>query len=146
MAIDYPADKTCVICKKVYNSVNELCYYLHMSITHQITSLFNKRTFINDILHRLKRKKLNESYLEVIYDGSLYKQHTTLGGILNIWNNLSLTWNVDGTPIFKSSKFSLWPLYLIVNELPYHLRKHFICRAVVWGDEAQHAIVFKAFG
>ena len=122
MAIDYPADKTCVICKKVYNSVSELCYYLHMSITHQISSLFNKHTFINDIMHRFKRKKLNECHLEDIYDGSLYKQHITSGGILNTWNNLSLTWNVDGTPIFKSSKFSLWPLYLIVNELPYNLR------------------------
>ena len=122
MSIDYPAEKICVICKKAYKSVKELCYYLHMSITHQISSLFNKRTFVNDILHRFKRKKLNEGHLEDIYDGSLYKQHTISGGILNVWNNLSLTWNVDGTPIFKSSKFSLWPLYLIVNELPYHLR------------------------
>ena len=120
--IDHPTNKMCVICKKVFESVGELCYFLHMPITHQISSLFTKRTFVDDILHRFKRKKLNEDHLEDIYDGSLYKQHAASGGILNAWNNLSLTWNLDGVPIFKSSKFSLWPLYLIVNELPYRLR------------------------
>ena len=24
----------------------------------------------------------------------------------------------DGIPVFKSSKFSVWPLYLVINELP----------------------------
>lgn len=105
-----------------------------MSITHQISS---QHTFANDILHWFKRKKLNEDHLEDIYDGSLYKKHTSTGGILNAWNNLSLTWNVDGVPIFKSSKFSLWPLYLIVNELPYHLSvlKENIWFAGLWFGE-----------
>jgi hypothetical protein len=31
-------------------------------------------------------------------------------------------WNTDGVPIFKSSGFSIWPIFLIINELPYHLR------------------------
>ncbi|XP_070537248.1 uncharacterized protein [Ptychodera flava] len=31
-------------------------------------------------------------------------------------------WNTDGVPVFKSSSFSLWPLYLMVNELPFHER------------------------
>ena len=36
--------------------------------------------------------------------------------------NISLTWNTDGVPLFKSSSFALWPLYFIVNELPYNKR------------------------
>lgn len=36
--------------------------------------------------------------------------------------NISLLWNVDGVPIFKSSNYSIWPLYFVVNELPYELR------------------------
>ena len=122
VTVNYPTDKICVICKKVFRSIHELCYFLHMSVTNQICSMFTKHTFVNDILHRFTRKKLNEDYLEDIYDGSLYQQHSTSGGILSAWNNLSLTWNLDGIPVFRSSKFSLWPLYLIVNELPYHLR------------------------
>lgn len=30
---------------------------------------------------------------------------------------LSLTWNCDGIPLFKSSKSSMWPIQMIVNEL-----------------------------
>ena len=36
--------------------------------------------------------------------------------------NVSFTWNTDGVPIFKSSKFSIWPFYLSINELPYKHR------------------------
>ena len=31
-------------------------------------------------------------------------------------------WNTDGIPVFKSSKLAIWPLYCIVNELPYAQR------------------------
>lgn len=28
----------------------------------------------------------------------------------------------DGVPVFKSTKFGIWPVYQVVNELPPHLR------------------------
>jgi hypothetical protein len=37
--------------------------------------------------------------------------------------NISFTLNTDGVPIFKSSKFSIWPVYLMINELPFKMRK-----------------------
>ena len=30
--------------------------------------------------------------------------------------------NTDGVPVFKSSKVSIWPLYLVINELNYSKR------------------------
>nr|XP_054931071.1 uncharacterized protein LOC126538922 isoform X2 [Dermacentor andersoni] len=40
-------------------------------------------------------------------------------------DDLTLTTNTDGSPVFKSSKTSVWPIQFIVNELPPHLRfKH----------------------
>ena len=36
--------------------------------------------------------------------------------------NLTALLNTDGVPIFKSSGFSVWPILLVINELPYHLR------------------------
>ncbi|XP_063425300.1 uncharacterized protein LOC134708578 [Mytilus trossulus] len=49
---------------------------------------------------------------------------STTGGPLSEQypNNISFTWNTDGIPVFKSSKFSLWPFYLVINELPYKQR------------------------
>lgn len=40
-------------------------------------------------------------------------------GILDFQHNVSLLWNTDGVPVFKSSKFSIWPLCFIINELPF---------------------------
>ena len=34
----------------------------------------------------------------------------------------TVLWNTDGVPIFKSSGFSIWPIFLMINELPFHLR------------------------
>ena len=39
------------------------------------------------------------------------------GGFLSGQKNISLTWNTDGIPVFKSSKYSIWPLYFAINEL-----------------------------
>ncbi len=33
--------------------------------------------------------------------------------------HLSLLWNTDGVPIFKSSNYSIGPLCFTINELPY---------------------------
>ena len=39
---------------------------------------------------------------------------------LSFPGNISFTWNADGIPVFKSSKYNIWPLYFAINELPIH--------------------------
>lgn len=72
--------------------------------------------------HRFIRIKKDSDNIEDIYDGELYRRHTGINGILSDVKNISLMWNTDGIPVFKSSKFALWPLYLVINELPYKER------------------------
>ena len=50
-------------------------------------------------------------------------------------NDMSLTWNTDGIPIFNSSNFSIWPLQVFVNELPPHLRGKNILLLGLWFGE-----------
>ena len=57
--------------------------------------------------------------LRTLYDGDLYRSKWD---VLSNQDNISLTMNTDGVPIFKSSKVSIWPLYFIINELPYKKR------------------------
>ena len=45
------------------------------------------------------------------------------GGVLDKENSLSFAFNTDGVPLFKSSKVSMWPVYLMINELPIAERK-----------------------
>lgn len=39
-------------------------------------------------------------------------------GILSNENNSSFSLNTDGAPLFKSSSVSIWPVYMLVSELP----------------------------
>ncbi|KAH7978145.1 hypothetical protein HPB49_004611 [Dermacentor silvarum] len=49
-------------------------------------------------------------------------------------DDLTLTINTDGSPVWKSSKTSVWPLQFIVNELPPHLRfKHPVLAGLWFG-------------
>lgn len=57
-----------------------------------------------------------------MYDGNLYKEQEKDGGILSNCHNLSLMFNTDGIPVFKSSKVSVWPIYFTINELPFQQR------------------------
>ena len=53
-----------------------------------------------------------------IIDGGVY-QDLVESGFLQDQCNISLTFNTDGIPVFRSSTFSFWPLHLIVNEFPF---------------------------
>lgn len=33
-------------------------------------------------------------------------------------HNISVTANTDGVALIKSSKISIWPIYMVINELP----------------------------
>ncbi|CAG5073522.1 Protein of unknown function [Cotesia congregata] len=45
-----------------------------------------------------------------------------LNKFLSSRNNISFTWNTDGIDLYKSSKFSIWPFYLVINVLPFNVR------------------------
>ena len=54
-----------------------------------------------------------------MYDGCEYKNHNDF---LSRPENLSLMLNTDGVCLFRSSTVSLWPLWLVINELPPGVR------------------------
>lgn len=56
-----------------------------------------------------------------VYDGTLYRA-LIKDGFLSNKNNVSFTLNADSVPLFKLSSFSLWPIYLQINELPIKKR------------------------
>ena len=72
---------------------------------------------MNFIKHKRTEKTTN---INDIYDGVLY------GKLMQKYSFKShvliYIFNTDGAPIFHSSKRSLWPLQIIINELPPNLR------------------------
>ena len=120
-------DKICKnpFCLKDLTPKNCMNYFLKIPIIQQIHSLFQNESFRNNISHKFKRIKKNPNNIEDIYDSTVYKHLSANNGPLSnsFPHNLSFTASTDGVPIFKSSHISIWPIFLVINELPYKERK-----------------------
>jgi hypothetical protein len=76
--------------------------------------------FYKDLEYRFQRSpsKSTDEVITDVYDGYQYKKLFQDNGVLSKKNNISLKVDTDGVPIFKSSGFSIWPIYFEINELP----------------------------
>ena len=87
---------------------------------------------VKDLLsYRQTRKKNEQNNIEDVLDGRLYKAHyaddgyfkgtedSKKKGVLHI--SLQII-NTDGVALFRSSTFSIWPVYYLINELPPNCR------------------------
>lgn len=84
-------------------------------------NLYTGDEIYRNIYERYHLRKQQDGNYTDVYSGKLYQHHVTTG-FLNNWHNISFTLNTDGIPVFRSSNFSFWPLYLMINELSFHLR------------------------
>lgn len=58
-------------------------------------------------------------------------------------SDLALTFNTDGSPLFVSSKTSVWPIQFVVNELPPSIRfKHATLAGLWFGKSHQNITAF----
>ena len=105
------------LCQQDLTKHGSTPFFIEVPVAKQIQSFFAKDGFFDDLQYRLRRTQ-NAGQISDIYHGHIYKSLFENNGLLSDPNNISLTWNTDGVPLFKSSSFALWPLYFIVNELP----------------------------
>ena len=78
---------------------------------------------IDDEFWRLlqKRPESSSDTISDIYDGAEYSRLCQSGGFLCRQTNpanISLSFNTDGVSLFHSSQTGIWPIYLVINELP----------------------------
>lgn len=90
-------------------------YFIHVSMIEQIKKLFSREDFKDKLSYCIQRQKINNSNLEDILDSNIYKELSQPNQILSNTKNLAFTWYSDSVTIFKSSKFSTWPVYLTIN-------------------------------
>lgn len=75
-------------------------------------------------------RSTKDSTISDIYDGIAYTLHSQQpGGFLSreYPANLSFTLSTDGVKVFKSSISEVWPVWLVVNELPPCMRSAWFC-------------------
>lgn len=109
------------LCQQDLTKHGSTSFFIEVPVAKQIQSFFAKDGFFDDLQYRFRRTQ-HAGQISDIYDGHIYKSLFENNGLLSDPNNISLSWNTDGVPLFKSSAFALWPLYFIVNKLPYNKR------------------------
>ncbi|KAL7377185.1 hypothetical protein ABVT39_023428 [Epinephelus coioides] len=113
---EYIKDKNiaqCAICSAPIeiSSLNSASFFINIPIAPQVQALLENPEIQNGMCYRHQRPR-NDHVISDIYDGEKYQNLSKPGGILSDPNNLSFNFNSDGSPAYKSSKFSIWPIQL----------------------------------
>jgi hypothetical protein len=96
-------------------------FFIMLSLETQISSILN----VNGHLLRT-----DEPAGSNVPEPLLYRKVTALQD----QRNISLTWNVDGVPLFTSSANEIWPIRCTINELPHVVsRKNVIMAGLYFG-------------
>lgn len=118
-------EKNCPACNNSLTEFGFKAYFMQLKLVLQLQALWKNKEFCNMVqTHRFQHYSNNKAEsLSDIDDGVLYKRLFQNDGVLSSPNNLSFSLNTDGAPLFKSSNISIWPVYLLINELPIVQRK-----------------------
>lgn len=90
--------------------------FIEIPVISQLNKLYSRPGFFKDLQRRFVEENQNSNNSKDIYDGEVYK---SMSYFLSSIFNISFTWFTDSVSIFESSKYSIWPFYLITNELPF---------------------------
>ncbi|KAL7290560.1 hypothetical protein TKK_0015327 [Trichogramma kaykai] len=74
----------------------------------------------------------DENHLKDIFYGRLYEDFRNNIPDTHKKSYVSFTFNSDGSPVLKSSKFSVWPIHVVPNEIPADVRSSKPIRHLLW--------------
>ncbi|KAM7298524.1 uncharacterized protein ISCGN_019118 [Ixodes scapularis] len=107
-------------------------FFLSMPIRKQITELLSREEISSALTKRLQEIDAHHDNgsdgMSDISDGDAYKAVREKMDL----HDLTLTINSDGSPLFNSSKYSIWPVQVMINELPPHLRHKNVLVTMLW--------------
>lgn len=116
------------------DDLNSATFFVMFCIKSQLEILLNTED-IADALNDPLSFQRDEECLSDLYDGIMYKAFVaflkTLNSAVKV-RDVSFTFDTDGSPLMISSKCTIWPIFLMVNELPPFLRMENLMIAGLW--------------
>lgn len=109
------------------------CFFVSLPLKKQFASVLAVDTVRQELYKFVSGRKDTEnenSAVTDITDGAFYKKQRQKLGCQK--HDLTMTVNADGSPVFKSSNYSIWPVHLTINELPPHVRWSNVICALLW--------------
>ena len=87
-------------------------FFVTLSLRTQLKDILERNGVFSEIVTNRQSKASD------ITSGSFIQEKRKGEGFLKSIHNLSLAFNTDGVPLYNSSSVSIWPVYLVINELP----------------------------
>ena len=101
--------------------------FIVFPIVQQLLCFFEGNLFLSQLDYKFKHEKEKQErgtpdHIEDIIDGKNFKCFFGDEGFLRNRYHLAFQMNTVGVALFKSSTFSIWPVYMIICDLPPGLR------------------------
>ena len=114
-------------------------YFVIIDPSQTISDLLHvHENYYSNIMSNMSNR--NHNNMRDIYDGKLYREFVNSLPEEQKNNYATTNFNTDGAPKFKSSQFSIWPIYLMVNELPIQDRLNNIITCGLWINKVKPQI------
>ncbi|XP_049272799.1 uncharacterized protein LOC125758995 [Rhipicephalus sanguineus] len=111
--------------KTSVSSLSDMPFFVTLDVESQLQRLLKDCTLLD-----LTKPLNHDGSLGDLYDGEMYRNFAA--ATQQCGPRISFTLNADGTPLFKSSGTSIWPIQLIVNEVPAEQRMSKLLLAALW--------------
>ncbi|KAG0434895.1 hypothetical protein HPB47_018801 [Ixodes persulcatus] len=124
---------TCAVCGKEYsgqNLVSKGNFFVSLPLEKQFASILADDDVRNQLLQSLEHRTEPQNGMSDITDGAFYKDQRQRLHCKD--QDLTLTMSADGSPVFKSSTYSIWPVHVVLNELPPYLRWSNMMTSLLW--------------
>ena len=82
-------------------------------VQNQIEMILNK--LYPHLCNRNLEEIINSLFVSDVTSSNMYKELITKHNFSS--NDITLTWNTDGIPIFNLSNYAIWPLQATINRL-----------------------------
>lgn len=127
-----PSVFDCPNCQKKTNltKICETSFYWLTDPSKQISDLLN--IYQKDYMSIIRDRIPSDEYLQDIFDGKLYRKFQNSLPPETRYRYVSGCMNTDGAKKFDSSKSSIDPIYLMLNELPPHIRTKKLITCGLW--------------
>ena len=114
--------ETCHSCGNQFDESTISLFFVTLNLTSQLKSMLKDPDVVNNLNYRFTRLKKNDEALKDVYDGIMYKKYMSFDSGLRDPMNFSYTFNTDECQASDSSNVFIWPIYVMIHELPPKMR------------------------
>jgi len=121
----------CSACEKnvfFADMVKKGCFFIVYPLEKSLRTMLEDNDLGQCLIDTAACSSTSAAVMADITDGDEYQRKN----ILPFPNSISLSCNIDGVPVFKSSNTSMWPIFYVVNNLPFSLRRENLILHGLW--------------